>query len=187
MKQKWNPFTTKKVTKEVEPVPYKTRKKKSRTTPPLLPHDQTAYFFYRRHRKTDNKIGEHRTRFKESVASIFEAISEVMTENEGGVYLEDYGYFAAMELKYIPREEILKTKKKRYQHLKGAQVNEKDFCLQLFSDVSPKSCIAYMSMDRSFSVNTRKYFAKQINDNRKKPKLYYTLLMSLYSRRKVKP
>lgn len=177
MKQRYNPFTAKKVVKELERMARKDRVSKSRTTASFLPHDQTAYFFYRKNRKTNNPIGEHRTRFKEAVTEIYNAVSELMFENEGGVYLEEYGYFSPMEIKFIKTD-----LKKRRNYLNS---NNKDFGLQLFTEVSPKSCIKYMVMDRSFSTITKKRFAAALMVKRHKPKLFYTLLMSLYSNKKI--
>jgi hypothetical protein len=144
---------------------------KRRTTGHLFPHDQTAYFFYRRHRKTDNPIGEHRTRFKEAVCEIFRAMSEVACDHEGGLWLDEYGYLAAVEVKYIRDKDTL--------HHNKTFVNDKIYTLQMFTDATKNSCIRYMSMDRSFSKYAKKCLYNMLQYDRKKPKIYYTLLKKL--------
>jgi hypothetical protein len=170
----------KKITEEVERIPFKERKKKRRLTNVMFPHDQAGYFFYRKHRKTNNPVGDHRTRFKEAVTEMFMAISEIMIETEGGLYLAEYGYFSPMELKYIKKDNLPKNRPINI-------LNEKDFGLQFFHDTAPKSCIKYMTMDRSFSKNTKKQFIHSVTEKRMKPKLLYTLIKSLYTKLKIEP
>lgn len=164
--------TTRKITKEIEKVPYNERPNKvCRFLKTLKPHDQTAYFFYRKHRKTDHYIGEDRTKFANSVKSIYQAIAELMLEKEGGVFLEEYGYFTSMIVKY--KKSKLAEKYRPPFHTDGEY-----YALQLFSNF-PKSCIKRMSMDATFEQPFKSKFSKAIYAMFR-PKLYYTTIQSLY-------
>lgn len=164
--------TNKKITKEIEKIPYKDRPKKvSRFLKTLKPHDQTAYFFYRKHRKTNHHIGEHRTEFANSVKSIYQAIAELMVEKEGGVFLEEYGYFTSTIIRF-------KKSKKAEKYNPAYHTDGEYYALQLFSNF-PKSCIKRMSMDRSFEAGMKSSFSKAIYAMFR-PKLYYTTIQSLY-------
>lgn len=163
--------TGKKITKEIEKIPYLERPKTNRFLKTLKPHDQAAYFFYRKNRKTNHDIGEHRTEFANSVKSIYQAIAELMLEKEGGVFLEEYGYFTSMIIKY-KKPKLADINNPSY-HTDGEH-----YALQLFSNFS-KSCVKRMSMDNTFERPFKTKFSKAIFAMFR-PKLHYTTIQSLY-------
>lgn len=162
--------TAKAINKELEKIPYMERTKAKRLLPHLKPHAQPSYFFYRKHRKTDHEVGENRTKFSNAVGEIFKAISEVMFEHEGGVFLERYGYFTPMVIKYMEKYDNIE----KYPH-----TDMNTYALYLFTDTTNKSCIKGMCMDRTFDYRAKNRF-KEVIYTSYRPKLYYTLLTSLF-------
>ena len=168
--------TEKKYIEKKEKKDPKKVKKKSRLLPHLKPHDQTSYFYYRKHRKTDNEIGTDRTLYSKAVSEIFNSIGELMFENEGGVFLERYGYFSPMVIKYLEKFDTME----KYPH-----TDMNSYALYLFTDTTNKSAIKGMIMDRTFSVTSKERFKEKIYGSYR-PKLYYTLLTSLFGHKNKK-
>lgn len=173
--------TKRKISKEIEKVPYEERTQKKRTLPAFQPHDQTGYWNYRRNRKTDNKIGENRSLYSKSVRSIWKAVKELILENEGGVFLEEYGYFNGMVLPWLDKGSEIPNRKDPYFHTDGYT-----YCLQLFSTITRKSCIRGMIMDRTFDKRMVKDFSAQLYETEYRPKLYATAIESAFGYKKTK-
>ena len=107
--------------------------------------------------------------------SIFDAIGEVMLENEGGVFLKEYGYFSPILIKAGRRS------KKQYDFY--FHTDMEIYGLSFFPDATYKSCLRGMSMDRTYSKEMKLSFTKATYENNYRPKLYYNLLKSLFGRR----
>lgn len=172
--------TSRKIKKQVDKIEYTDIKKRKRTLETLKPHVQAGYFFYRKNRETDNEIGENRTLFSKSVTSIWKAVGELMLENEGGVFLEEYGYFNGMVLPWENEGTDIGNSKDPYFHTDGY-----NYCLQFFSLLSRKSCMRGMIMDRTFDIHLKKAFSRALFEDHR-PKLYATSLDSMYGYKKTK-
>lgn len=143
--------------------------------PSLRPNDQSGYFFYRKRRKIFSHVSENRTTFSKVVTAIFDAIGEVMLENEGGVFLKEYGYFSPILIRSGYKPKI--------QHDYYYHTNMEIYGLSFFPDTTFGSCLRGMSMDRTYSDPMKKAFTKATYEREYRPKLYYTLLKSLFGRR----
>lgn len=143
--------------------------------PSLRPHDQSAYFYYRKNRKIFSDISENRTTYATVVKAIYEAIGELMFENEGGVFLRHYGYFSPIVIKYGH----FNPKRDDYYY----HTNMELYGLSFFPDTTYNSCLKGMSMDRTYSQKMKKDFTKATYERDYRPKLYYTLLKSLFARK----
>lgn len=168
--------TAKAIKKEVEKIPYKNRTKAKRLLPHLKPHAQPSYFYYRKHRKTEHEIGEDRTKYSNAVGEIFRAIGELIVENEGGVFLDRYGYFSPIIIKYMEKYDTAE----KYPH-----TDMNSYALYLFTDTTNKSVIKGMCMDRTFDYRVKKLFKEAIYTSYR-PKLYYTILTSLFGHKNKK-
>lgn len=145
----------------------------------LKPYDQRAYYHYNRAVKQErNVINNTRGSFTKSVKSIYEAIQEIMVENDTGVFLKEYGYFTAMILAELGGSvsNNIKIHKKEDTEV---------YSLQLFTDIGTTSVIKGMAMEGAFSKETRGKFHRAIYAGLR-PKLYYTTLFNMYSRRRIK-
>lgn len=170
----------KKRTKTPEKIPYEKIGKTRRLLPSFSPGEQKAYWYYRRNRKSDHEVGENRTLFSKTIQSIFDAVGELMIENEGGVFLEEYGYFTAAVLPWTGNgleswgriiDPLFHTD--GYLH-----------SLQFFP-ISRKSCMKGMHMAKSYNTTYRsKYYEAILNGFR--PKLYYSTLKSIHDFKKHK-
>ncbi len=145
----------------------------------LKPYSQKAFHHYNKSVKYEkNNINETRTTFSNSVKSIYEAIQELMMENETGVFLKEYGYFTAMVMADLKNS---KKNNKRMQQKEDTEI----YSLQMFTDIGNTSVINGMTMEGAFSKKSRGKFHRAIYAGLR-PKLYYTTLFNLYSRRRLK-
>lgn len=158
----------------------KTKKKRAPkigtyVTPTLKPNGQSAYFFYRKRRKIFSHISENRSTYSKVVTAIFNAIGEMMIENEGGVFLKEYGYFSPILIKAGHRS------KKQYDFYYHTDMEI--YGLSFFPEVTYGSCLRGMCMDRTYSKPMKLAFTDATYKNNYRPKLYYTLLKSLFGRK----
>lgn len=167
--------TKKKIKKEVEYLDEKPPKT-AQVINLMLPHDQRAWSHYRGYRKTIDEQLENRSTYAKTVREIFNSIAELMLEYEGGVFLEEYGYFYGSIIPW--KNEGFKDKfhPDPLYHTKGYQ-----YTLQLNSNLTSKSCIGGMVMDRTFTQKLSKKFYRSLYAGFR-PKLNFTMLESLYSK-----
>jgi len=125
--------------------------------------------------KKDKKLTE--SEYKKISTSFFKAAAELMTEYEGGVFLERYGYFSLLIIPYENRG--LKIGKWFYDNLQHTDGYR--YVPILDTDVTSRSCIPKMIMDRTYNIKLKKIFWKNITEYGFRPKNYYTYLKSLYS------
>lgn len=142
----------------------------------LLPHDQRAWSHYRGFRDTKEEQLENRSIYAKTVREIFNSVSELLLEYEGGVFLEEYGYFYGSIIPW--KNEGFKDKfhPDPLYHTNGYQ-----YTLQLNSNITSKSCIGGMVMDRTFNHKLKKEFYLKLYSGFR-PKLNLTMLESIYSR-----
>lgn len=145
----------------------------------LKPYDQRAFYNYNRSvGQEKNNINETRTTFSNSVKSIYQAIQELLVEEETGVFLEEYGYFSTMIIAELKNDRKNSKKIKRRD-------NTEVYSLQLFTDIGNKSAIKGMTMEGSFSRETRGMLHRAIYAGLR-PKLYYTTLFSMFNKRRLR-
>jgi len=166
---------------DVDWVDYDKRNRKSWTLNLIKPGDQKAYWFYRRNRKTDNKIGENRSNFRQCVGAYFKAISELITEYEGGVLASKYGYFTPIVLPWVKRGINTMYYKDPLFHTEG-----KFYTLTFFHHCVKWSCLNYMSMDMAFNDKLIKRMSKTLFEKDYRPKLYYSALRASYGSKRGK-
>lgn len=83
-------------------------------------YSRKAYDFYRQKRKTPAEGINEYNLYKKAVSGLFNVISDMMTESEGGVYIEGIGYFC--NIAYPNEWKINNTKgKSLFQKLKKYQ------------------------------------------------------------------
>ena len=167
--------TSKKITKEIPKGKYWNEPKFPRLVDTFVPYDQKGWWFHKTNTKFNNRVPETRTTYSNAVMSIYQAIGELMLENEGGVELEEYGYFTAAIIPWKTNGRDYKYNKDPYFHTNG-----QGYALQFYSDIFQKSCIKGMIMDRTFDHRIKKKFHKQMY-NGFRPKLYYTLMRSVHA------
>ena len=165
--------TKKKIRKEVEFVPEEDRGNGRHTLNTLKYLTSNAYSWFKV-RKKDIKGIDSFIEYSNCTKSITKAISELMVEYEGGVFIEKMGYFAAM---IIPWSKGMKLriygKTIRYDpyfHTGGYA-----YTFQFFPNTSRKSIFRGMIMDRAFDADLKKKFSENIYKGFR-PKLYYTSL-----------
>ena len=166
--------TRKKIKKEVEPS--KEKSKNPQVLNMLLPHDQRSWSHYRGFRKTIEPELENRSTYAKVVREIFNSVSELMLEYEGGVFLEEYGYFYGSIIPWKNEGYKSKFHPDPLYHTNGQQ-----YTLQFNSKLSTKSCIGGMVMDRTFNHKLKKDFYSSLYSGFR-PKLNFTMLESLHSR-----
>lgn len=167
-----------KITKEVEFIPKKERGRRDRVLNTLNPTGQSAFWHYRKNRKVKGDAGETRGNFSKASGAIFQAISELMLEYEGGVFLEEYGYFIGTIIPWLDKGRTIRGKlEDPYFHTDG-----QTYCPQLHT-FPRRSCIRGMVMDRTFNQKFTPKFSQALF-NGLRPKLYYTFLNSIHGYQK---
>jgi hypothetical protein len=155
---------------------HQSKERSPKMLPCLKPYDQTAYWYYRRNRKIHSHISENRSTYSKTVMAIYDAIGELMFENEGGVFLKEYGYFTPLLLKYTT--ETTNRPSPLYHH-----TDLNNYGLSFFYELGTRSCLKGMYMDRTYSNPMKRAFTRATYEKSLRPKLYYTLIKSLFGRK----
>lgn len=144
------------------------------------PASKKEYTFFRQNtkRKIDKELSY--LDYYKIVKAIFQAVRELMLEYEGGVFLSRYGYFSLL---IVPFQKGYKVSKYYYDNM--SHTDGYRYVPILDTDVSSKSCIRKMIMDRTYEKPLRKKFWKAIEEGFR-PKNYYTTLKSMYGRKNSK-
>lgn len=160
--------TRRKIHKKLEPtdVPY-TRVK--RVPHSLVLYDYKPLAFYRQNAKKRDGVCDLTYRqYSKVIREIFFAIRHYLIENEGGVYVEEFGYFSTILLKHHDN----------YKKL-NRFVNPNNYGIYLYTDIKPKKCMLFgMNLDRAVTIETKKRFKNKLKSGFLY-KCYYTFLKSV--------
>lgn len=167
--------TRRKIKTKVDRVPYHERENKPSTLSTFKTITDKFYTYYKKRLKKNREEPIGKKECKAATREVYKAIRELYFEKEGGVFLPEIGYFTAVVIPWNDFGINIKNKTvNQYFQTEGY-----NYAMQLYTDLSTKSVMKGMIMDRTFSQPFKSEFHKNMLDGFK-PKLYYTSLKELY-------
>lgn len=102
-----------------------------------------AYDYYRKNRRYISKTVDQYNYFVKAVNGLFETLSAMIVESEGGVYIEGFGYFC-----------VIKRKNKRQRRAKSLLLRKVRID-SYYPYFFPEGVFQEWTMDRTFHANFR--------------------------------
>ena len=160
----------------IEEIDFNFIQRKNRTTKTLNVGENKEYWYFRRNTPVKKDKQLERGEYRKIAQSFFKATAELIKEYEGGVFLSRYGYFSLL-VKPFGKSGYIKGQffYDSLEHTEGY-----NYVPILDTDVTTRSCIRRMIMDRTYNSRLKKEFWNLISQEGFRPKNYYSMLKSIY-------
>ena len=174
--------TKRKYNLSIEEIDFNFIKRKNRTTKTLNVGTNKEYWYFKRNTPVKKDKGIGAIKYKKIAQSLFKAVSELMKEYEGGVFLSRYGYFSLL-VKPFDKKGYTKG---RFYYDNLSHTDGYNYVPILDTDVTTRSCIRKMIMDRTYNSRLKREFWQLISQEGFRPKNYYSMLKSMYGHKNSK-